>query len=852
MALTPTQLQELQDISVVLAEEFPSNVDSIWDTAIRFQLAGIGPLGVGGLPVFEAAVADLKLTQEQLQTVQGRNAGESSGYTEATLEVVPSGGAALPMGLLGEVIYIDVAPSTYLATSVLSLTPAGPNSVILSEVAAQVARTVAPAAGGIEVNNLLTGAGFERVLTTADITAMGGQVDSVVGGTNISVNAGDPVNPIVNLDAAITGVSVNAVTLSAAGAATNFLNEAGAYSVPPGGVPVGTVEGQTLYWDNGGLAYVPTSEFARTAAFTYTLNSPAGSASIEITAPGIAQVADLLLLGQTNGMMVRHQSIVGLTAFFQTDAAGAVGNVLMSLENNGRVFLNHNGVTAAETASLAAGGFLVNNTVTGAGLERALTTSDLGGGAPTQLVDGAANIAVIAEGLGLTGIRRVGNTDAEDCGIQFEYQNGTVRASIGNEFFTDVIYRNHIAGRHHIFRVGIGGGNRIRLHLDGDQTIGGCSLYAGTSATPRLQTLNHGVEVGNGTLFLVEQAAQEANIAGQGQLWVNSADDSLNYITEAGVSFDLTASGVGISGTPVNNQLAVWTGATDIEGDVDLTFDGDNFQLGSLARVTDQTFRFYTAANLDSVIEFRESSAITGMNIRYDGAGTVTGETAEIGIEDGQAVPVRFWSIGRVSGDVFQSGNIFIGEKAAASADVATYGQIWVLDEGFSQSLMYTNDNGNDFEIAALNLTFMNASALLVTGTGFVEAATFQPDINRNYMINAALEVTSPAADDMKVEMVIDTNAVFKGILTYSNQAAGISGTFALESGIGDVITNIVVVPTDGSATPDGTYITIVGGLNMGATSGTHSIRCGKNADTGADGRVEGSRFLQASVLQVS
>jgi len=197
-------------------------------------------------------------------------------------------------------------------------------------------------------------------------------------------------------------------------------------------------------------------------------------------------------------------------------------------------------------------------------------------------------------------------------------------------------------------------------------------------------------------------------------------------------------------------------------------------------------------------------------------------------------------------------GVIFMREQATADADVTGQGQIWVLDEGFSQSLMYTNDNGNDFEIAALNLTYMNASALLVTGTGFVEAATFQPDINRDYMINAALEVTSPAADDMKVEMVIDTNAVFKGILTYSNQAAGISGTFALESGIGDVITNIVVVPTDGSATPDGTYITIVGGLNMGATSGTHSIRCGKNTDVGADGRVEGNRALIASVLQVS
>ena len=74
----------------------------------------------------------------------------------------------------------------------------------------------------------------------------GGQVNTVVGGTNINVNAGDPINPIVNLDAALVGVSVNGVTLNAAGLATNFLNEAGAYiAVPPSGGQVDSVVGGT-------------------------------------------------------------------------------------------------------------------------------------------------------------------------------------------------------------------------------------------------------------------------------------------------------------------------------------------------------------------------------------------------------------------------------------------------------------------------------------------------------------------------------------------------------------------------------------------------------------------------------
>jgi len=60
----------------------------------------------------------------------------------------------------------------------------------------------------------------------------GGQVNTVVGGININVDATDPVNPIVNLDAAISGVSVNGVTLSNGGVATDYLDETGNYSDP--------------------------------------------------------------------------------------------------------------------------------------------------------------------------------------------------------------------------------------------------------------------------------------------------------------------------------------------------------------------------------------------------------------------------------------------------------------------------------------------------------------------------------------------------------------------------------------------------------------------------------------------
>jgi hypothetical protein len=107
-----------------------------------------------------------------------------------------------------------------------------------------------------------------------------------------------------------------------------------------------------------------------------------------------------------------------------------------------------------------------------------------------------------------------------------------------------MIFRHHITGEPMIFRVGVGGGNRDRLRLDGNQSTGGVLIYAAASSV-KLETIPEGAKVRNGTLFLQQQAAQEANIAGFGQLHVDSADDSLHYITEAGVDFNLTTGGGG-------------------------------------------------------------------------------------------------------------------------------------------------------------------------------------------------------------------------------------------------------------------------------------------------------------------
>lgn len=232
------------------------------------------------------------------------------------------------------------------------------------------------------------------------------------------------------------------------------------------------------------------------------------------------------------------------------------------------------------------------------------------------------------------------------------------------------------------------------------------------------------------------------------------------------------------SGTPLSNEIAVFTSGTDIDSDSTLTWDGASLTIGD--------------------------------------------------------------------------GVLFIKEQSAADTDVATFGQIWIRDEGFTQTLMFTADNGNDIELAAINMTDMNTGAINIPSVSMVECLTCQPDINQDYMVTAVFEVNAPSADDIDVEMVIDTGAVFKGVLQYSNQDGSVTGSFALDSGTGEVITNIVTVPTEGNTTPEGTYVTITGCLRMGATSGTHSVRVAKNADAGGDGKFEATSALQLLVLQIS
>lgn len=93
-----------------------------------------------------------------------------------------------------------------------------------------------------------------------------------------------------------------------------------------------------------------------------------------------------------------------------------------------------------------------------------------------------------------------------------------------------------------------------------------------------------------------------AALSGTG-IYYRSAADTWSLVTiGTGLSFSggvLSATGGGSGnvnnvGTPVDNQLGVWTGATTIEGDAKLTWDGATFRMGD---ATNNGGRFRTLAS---------------------------------------------------------------------------------------------------------------------------------------------------------------------------------------------------------------------------------------------------------------
>lgn len=113
-------------------------------------------------------------------------------------------------------------------------------------------------------------------------------------------------------------------------------------------------------------------------------------------------------------------------------------------------------------------------------------------------------------------------------------------------------------------------------------TVGiGLNVATGTGPVPNI-TLNFDELTASGTLVGTDDL-----VSVDGTL---TRKTQINTIPLSIFNNDLP-SGVSISGTPVNNQIAVWTDASTIEGDADFTWDGAGLNIGSAGANFSRFFR---------------------------------------------------------------------------------------------------------------------------------------------------------------------------------------------------------------------------------------------------------------------
>jgi hypothetical protein len=240
--------------------------------------------------------------------------------------------ADLPDGTtVGSIIRLSVVPDVYVNSEQIL---ADGVSVILQHVTTPVVRTLTTAAGGLEVDNQLTGGGFERVLTETD-GALGALSD-------VTLTA--PATGSVLYKSAGDWLDTNAVDIDPA-AAVQLRNN--------GVVRLATTSNGITVTASGSLGLITLFASASVAAFLSMYNPTNGGVALKNQNPDARLV--------------------------QISTGGGEEDVWIDMVRDGLVGLRHNDVQMARTVVIGSGGFEVNNTLTGAGFERVLTVSDITG-----------------------------------------------------------------------------------------------------------------------------------------------------------------------------------------------------------------------------------------------------------------------------------------------------------------------------------------------------------------------------------------------------------------------------------------------------------------------------------------
>jgi len=334
------------------------------------------------------------------------------------------------------------------------------------------------------------------------------------------------------------------------------------------------------------------------------------------------------------------------------------------------------------------------------------------------------------------------------------------------------------------------------------------NLYAGGSALDW-----DGTTVGGtlGELRFTERADHASIVtAGEGYLWVrNDTPSSLIFTDDAGTDVDLTAiNAAGISGTPVNNQVAVWVNDSDIEGASGLTYDGNELFISSssaeVLAINDTGGA--TAAATDTRMTFQGNGAVRA-RLRYSG-GDFRMENLEGPIDLSPAL-----SSGDEIIDILRGGLQFLERADHPVTAIPARGQLWLRNDT-PNVLVFTDDAGTDHDLTGGGTPISISDADGDTQIQVEEAAdedTIRFDTGDN--------VTGFPA---QANALIVSSGQFTLALPAANVAATAGGDVSLTAGVGNTTGtggDVSLTAGAGGATAAGGAVSVTAG-DAGATSG--------------------------------
>jgi hypothetical protein len=225
--------------------------------------------------------------------------------------------------------------------------------------------------------------------------------------------------------------------------------------------------------------------------------------------------------------------------------------------------------------------------------------------------------------------------------------------------------------------------NSDEMRLMGGESVE--QMYLNTSGT---------VAVRNGATLYLEQTTVNGNITGHGQLYVEASDDSLHYVTEAGVDTDLTAGGgLSLPTGGTTNSILKWNGSAWVEeanilaiaagaNTLEIRGSGAFLHLHTTGAAADEK---ETRIKMDNFAGFAIQSVTDGgSNGPFLMGANRTGSAW-------QHLQIS------VSMDIF--GSLYLDDALGVQADILTQGQLYV--DSADDSLHYRTGAGVDTDLTA-------------------------------------------------------------------------------------------------------------------------------------------------------